>query len=108
MIHRPCVMVGVMLVLAGRVLADASPPSEKPGNSCHDAHSWREWEALVARHPESYALHAFYAVRLGLYLQVDRQAWTVDQATVIFESARQALLTQLQDQRPRGKRSADR
>jgi hypothetical protein len=40
-------------------------------------------------------------------LKVDRQDLTVEQATAIFETARQALLTQLQEQRQPGKRPAD-
>jgi hypothetical protein len=107
MIHSVCVMVGVVLVLAGRVLTDASPPSEEPVNACHDAHSWQAWDALVARNPASQALHTLHALRLGLCLKVDRGELTVEDATVIFESARQALPTQLRDQRQSEKRPAD-
>jgi hypothetical protein len=100
-------MVGVVLVLAGRVLADPSPPPAEPSHACHDAASWEEWEALVARNPDSQAIQTLHALRLGLCLKVDRQDLTVDQATVIFETARRALLTQLRDQRQPGKRPAD-
>jgi hypothetical protein len=107
MIHSVCIMAGIVLVLTGLGLADASAPPEEPRNDCHDAHSWREWDALVARNPDSQDLQTLHALRLGLCLKVDRQELTVDQATEIFEAARQALLTQLQDQRQPGKRPAD-
>lgn len=107
MIPRLCIAVSVVLVLAGRVLADPSPPSAEPGNSCHDAASWQAWEALVARNPESSVIHALHALRIGLCLQVDRQALTVEQATAMFEAARQALQQQLREQRQSGKRPAD-
>jgi hypothetical protein len=105
-------VVGIVLVLSSGVLtgggrAEVSTPSEAPGNACHDVQSWREWEALVARNPASHALQTLHALRLGLCLKVERQDLTVDQATVIFETARQALLTQLRDQRQPGKRPGD-
>jgi hypothetical protein len=107
MIHRVCAMVGVVLVLAGRVLADPSTPPAEPVNSCHDVHSWREWDTLVARHPDDQALQALHALRLGLCTKVDRGDLTVAQATILFETARQALLTQLRDQQQPGKRRTD-
>jgi hypothetical protein len=105
--HGVCVVVGMVLLCAGRLLADPSPPPDEPINSCHDVHSWREWDTLVACHSDHQAIQALHALRLGLCTKVDRDELTVDDATVIFETARQALLTQLRDQRQSEKRPAD-
>ena len=107
MMHRVCVMVGVVLLCAIQGPAAPSQPPEEPVNACHDAASWQDWDALVARNASSHAVHALHALRLGLCLKVDRQDLTVEQATAIFEAARQALLTQLRDQRQSGRRPGD-
>jgi hypothetical protein len=61
-------------------------------NYCHDQESWDEWEALVQKYPNDLDLHTLHALRLGLCAKVDRGDLTVEEATEIFERARQVIL----------------
>ena len=73
------------LILAGR-LAVATE------NYCTDPESWMEWEALVGKYPNDSDLQALHALRIGLCLKIERGDLTVEQATDIFEGAREAIL----------------
>jgi hypothetical protein len=61
-------------------------------NYCHDQESWDEWEALVQKYPDDMDLHTLHALRLGLCAKVDRGDLTVEEATDIFERARERIL----------------
>ena len=61
-------------------------------NHCYDADANTEWEALIQKYPGDKQLHALHALRIGLCLKVDRGDITVDEATVIFENMRMALV----------------
>lgn len=61
-------------------------------NYCHDQKSWQEWDALVAKNPNDMEVQALHGLRIGLCVKVDRGGITLDQATEIFESAREAII----------------
>ena len=61
-------------------------------NYCHDIESWKEWGALVAKNPNDTEVQALHALRIGLCVKVDRGGITLEQATEIFESAREAII----------------
>ena len=61
-------------------------------NYCHDQQSWDEWEALVQKYPNDMDVHTLHALRLGLCVKVERGDLTVEEATGIFERARERIL----------------
>jgi hypothetical protein len=61
-------------------------------NYCHDDKSWKVWDALVEKNPNDMEVQALHALRIGLCAKVDRGGITLDQATEIFESAREAII----------------
>lgn len=61
-------------------------------NYCEDPESWEEWEALVKKYPNDLELHYLHALRIGLCVKVERGELTVEQATSIFETARDAVI----------------
>jgi hypothetical protein len=61
-------------------------------NYCHDEKSWKEWDALVEKNPNDMEVQALHALRIGLCVKLDRGGITLDQATEIFESAREAII----------------
>ncbi len=61
-------------------------------NYCHDKESWKEWDTLVEKNPNDTEVQARHALRIGLCAKVDRGGITLDQATEIFESAREAII----------------
>ena len=61
-------------------------------NYCTDPESWKEWEALVRKYPNDLDLHYLHALRIGLCVKVERGELTVEQATHIFERARDAII----------------
>ena len=77
--------VALILVLCGLVYAESE-------NYCHDKKSWQEWDALVEKNPNDMEVQALHALRIGLCAKVDRGGITLDQATEIFESAREAII----------------
>ena len=84
-----------ILLLVG--MLSASPDKEKPPvNHCEQEASWKEWQALVAKHPEDQGLQALHALRLGLCVKIQRHELSVQQGTDLFEKARQPLVTQWQ------------
>ena len=61
-------------------------------NHCNDQESWREWEALVQNYPDDMDLHTLHALRIGLCAKMSRGDLSVDEATEIFERARDRIL----------------
>ena len=61
-------------------------------NYCHNKEAWKEWDALVEKNPNDMELQALHALRIGLCVKVNRGGITLDQATEIFESARDAII----------------
>ena len=61
-------------------------------NYCHNKESWKEWDALVEKNPNDTEVQTLHALRIGLCAKVDRGQITIDRATEIFESAREAII----------------
>ena len=61
-------------------------------NYCTDKESWEEWDELVEKYPDDEDIHTLHALRLGLCAKVERGDITVQQATHIFEKAREAIM----------------
>jgi hypothetical protein len=51
-----------------------------------------EWEKLVAKYPDSIDIQTFHALHLGLCVKVGRGYLSAQQATDIFENARDNVL----------------
>ncbi len=84
---RLVLLLAIILVfLAGEVAVATE-------NYCKDHESWKEWEALVEKYPNDLDVRALHALRIGLCVKVERGNVTVEQATLIFERAREAIIS---------------
>ena len=61
-------------------------------NYCHDQKSWKEWDALIEKNPNDMEVQTLHALRIGLCTKFDKGQITLEQATQIFESAREAII----------------
>ena len=84
---RFIVLLSIFFIL---VVSNASFAESE--NYCHDKESWKEWDALVEKNPNDMEVQALHALRIGLCVKVDRGGITLEQATEIFESAREAII----------------
>ena len=71
---------------------------ENDPNNCHDPSAWSHWEERTTQHPDDVELQTLHALWMGLCVKVERGAIAFDQATVIFERAREALIQQRRHQ----------
>ena len=93
------------LIILFLVFAFNNSPYAEPKNYCHDEESWKEWDALVEKNPNDMEVQALHGLRIGLCIKVDRGGITLDQATEIFESAREAIIQKRkEDQKRKGDR----
>ena len=72
-------------------------------NYCHDQKSWKKWDALVEKNPNDMEVQALHALRIRLCAKVDRGGITLEQATEIFESAREAIVEKRREDQKREK-----
>ena len=61
-------------------------------NYCQDQESWDEWEALIQKYPGDLDLHTLHALRIGLCAKVNRGDLSVEEATDIFERAKETIM----------------
>ena len=85
MTKRLFIGLSLILVLGSLVYSESE-------NYCHDEKSWTEWDRLVEKNPNDMEVQALHALRIGLCAKVDRDEITLEQATQIFESAREAII----------------
>ena len=85
MTKRVFIGLSLILVFCSFVYAESE-------NYCHDKESWKEWDTLVEKNPNDTEVQALHALRIGLCVKVDRGGITLDKATEIFESAREAII----------------
>lgn len=92
----PCFLACcVFLLLAPlALLAD-----EKDPNNCHDPSAWSDWEERMTKNSEDIELQTLHALWMGLCAKVERGDLEFDQATSIFERARDVLIQQRREQR---------
>jgi hypothetical protein len=90
-----------MLILLCLIFAIYSASSAEPENYCHDQKSWEEWDALVEKNPNDMEVQTLHALRIGLCAKVDKGQITLNQATEIFESAREAIIQKRKDDQQR-------
>jgi hypothetical protein len=90
------VFIGLSLILVFCSLVYAETE-----NYCHDQESWKEWDALVERNPNDIEVQALHALRIGLCVKVDKGGITLEQATAIFESAREAIIQKRKEDQKR-------
>ena len=81
------VFIGLSLVLIAFSFIYAQPE-----NYCQNNESWKEWDALIEKSANDMEIQALHVLRIGLCVKVDRGGITIDQATEIFESAREAII----------------
>ncbi len=95
-IRKTIVFISLCLVfLAYNALFAESP------NYCHDKDSWKEWDALIEKNPNDTEVQTLHALRIGLCVKVDRGEITLDRATEIFESAREAIIQKRKEDQKR-------
>jgi hypothetical protein len=88
--------LSLILVFCSLVYAESE-------NYCHDEKSWKEWDALIEKNPNDMEVQALHALRIGLCAKVDRGQITLDKATEIFESAREAIIQKRKEDQKREK-----
>ena len=71
-------------------------------NYCNYIESWKEWDELLFDSPNDMELHTLHALRIGLCVKVDRRQITVEQATDIFESARETIIKKRDEDNKQG------
>jgi len=86
---RRDICIVVLLVLVVTFVAGVSGAYE---NFCRDPESWKEWDTLLEKYPGDMDVHALHALRIGLCFKVDRGDLSVQEATEIFERARDAVV----------------
>ena len=94
MTKRVFIGLSLILIFCSSVYAESE-------NYCHDEKSWKEWDALVEKDPNDMEVQALHALRIGLCAKVDRGGITLDQATKIFESAREAIIQKRKEDQKR-------
>ena len=70
-------------------------------NYRHDKESWKEWDPPVEKNPNDTEVQALHALRIGLCAKVDRGGITLEKATEIFESAREAIIQKRKEDQKR-------
>jgi hypothetical protein len=88
--------IGLSLIFVCCSLAYA-----ESANYCHDEKSWKEWDALVEKNPNDMEVQTLHALRIGLCAKVDRGGITLEQATQIFESARESIIQKRKEDQKR-------
>ena len=61
-------------------------------NYCLDKQSWQEWDNLSQKYLSDSDIRILYNLRLNLCTKIERGDITVQQATEIFEKARDAII----------------
>ena len=79
----------MLAILWLALTAQFTPASE---NYCQDQESWKEWDALVEKYPDDSDIQTLHALRIGLCLKVQRGDLSGQQATDIFENARDSII----------------
>ena len=79
----------LLTIVTGPALAEEE-------NYCHDEETWYDWEQKMAKYPGDLGFRTLYALRIGLCNLVERQHVTVSEARMIFETARQDLISKRQ------------
>ena len=85
MTKRLFIGLSLILVFCSFVYAESE-------NYCNDEKSWKQWQDLIEKNPSDTELQTLHALRIGLCVKVDRGEITLEQATEIFESAREAII----------------
>lgn len=88
-------IIALILCLSTPCTADTGKESN---NYCKDQASWQQWHELLAKHPQDDAIHAIYAMRLGLCSMVEAGNINLDRATEIFEKMRGSLVDRYREQ----------
>ncbi len=91
----------IMFLSLCLIIAVYSASFAESENYCHDQKSWKEWDALVAKNPNDTEVQTLHALRIGLCAKVDRGEITLDTATEIFESAREAIVQKRKEDQKR-------
>jgi hypothetical protein len=90
-----------LLIVLPLILVLCSFVDAEPDNYCHDEKSWAEWDRLVEKNPNDMEVQALHALRIGLCAKVDRGEITLEHATEIFESAREAIIQKRKEDQKR-------
>ena len=94
MTKRLLIGLTLILVFCSFVYAESE-------NYCHDEKSWAEWDRLIEKNPNDMEVQALHALRIGLCAKIDRGEITLEKATKIFESAREAIIQKRKENQKR-------
>ena len=83
------------------ILVVRSASSAESENYCRNEKSWKEWDRIIEKNPNDMEVQALHALRIVLFAKVDKDGISIDQATDIFESAREAIIQKRKDDQKR-------
>jgi len=66
--------------------------AEEAENYCKDKQSWEEWDRLVQKYPNDLDVQTLHALRIGLYIKIDRGSITFQQANDIFNRSHEMVI----------------
>jgi len=92
----------IPFLLALLISAPALGGPDKPENYCHDREANQKWLEILGDNHDSDTMHRLYALRLGLCMQVEREALPVGRAAQIFEREREEVLEHIKEERGDG------
>ena len=78
---RTFLLILITAVCLGTTQTGRAGSATGEPNYCHDKESWKEWDALVEKYPESADIQMLHAVRIGLCKKIEA-------GTISFEKAR--------------------
>jgi hypothetical protein len=60
------------IILLAAMLTAPHAEEKTPANDCEQEASWKEWQELLAKHPEDPGLQTLHALRIGLCVKIRR------------------------------------
>lgn len=76
-----CLFLSVFLFLS---CAPSLMFAQQSQNYCHDKESNEQWNKMVEKYPQDYALQAVHAIRIGLCEKIDRGEISLEEGVIWF------------------------
>jgi len=81
-----------LIMIAFIFMVTAGPSFSEEQNYCHDQAAALEWEALIKKAPEDWALQRLHALRLGICQKISTGNLSLRQEMKLFEQEREKVL----------------
>ena len=101
-VHMTKRIISIFLCLS-LILTFFSLASADGENYCHDKKSWEQWQTLIEKNSNDTEIQTLHALRIGLCVKVNSGEITLNRATDIFESAREAIIQKRKEDQKREK-----